>query len=83
MNQIHIQDIKSIDNLVKELIIARERSVLGDYQESFKLFEVIQKKIQYQISINVSDQVMYDRWSRFLNEIEDEIKMVSEMTQLS
>ena len=45
MNQIHIQDIKSIDNLVKELIIARERSVLGDYQESFKLFEVIQKKI--------------------------------------
>jgi hypothetical protein len=47
MNQFHIQDTKTIDNLVKELIIARERSVLGDYQESYKLFQVIQKKIQY------------------------------------
>jgi hypothetical protein len=36
---------KSIDNLVKELQIAREQSVLGDYEESTRSFDNIKKKI--------------------------------------
>jgi hypothetical protein len=32
--------------------------------------------------VNVNDSVMYPRWNTFLKEIQDEIKMVSEMTKL-
>jgi hypothetical protein len=34
------------------------------------------------VSINVNDQMMYDRWEVFSREIDNEVAMVSEMTKL-
>lgn len=40
-----IQDFKNIENLVKELTLARENSMLGKYDESLKAFKDVLKKI--------------------------------------
>ena len=44
-NDLMIQDFKNVDNLVKELQLAREKSVLGEYEESVASFKIIMKKV--------------------------------------
>lgn len=40
-------DNTNIDNMVKELQLAREKSILGEYESSFELFKFIMTKIQF------------------------------------
>lgn len=40
-----IQDFKNIENLVKELTLSREHSMLGKYDDSLKGFKDVLKKI--------------------------------------
>ena len=45
MNDFMMND-NGINNLVKELQMAREQSVLGEYEQSLASFKIIMKKIQ-------------------------------------
>jgi hypothetical protein len=56
-----IQD-NSVEELVKELQIAREKSVLGEYEDSLASFKGIMKKIQFQMTQNLTKQKAYLRW---------------------
>jgi len=50
-----ISDNTDITNLVIELQMAREQSVLGQYTQSLESFQIIMRKIQFQIKANLSN----------------------------
>ena len=42
--------------------MAREKAVLGEYEEATEAFGMVMKKIQFQIKKNINDQDGYTRW---------------------
>ena len=54
MDNNKITDYRNVENLPKELLVAREKSILGQYEESEECFREIMKKIQFKMTDNIN-----------------------------
>ena len=81
-NQNMIQDNQNVDNLAKELQMARELAILGQYDDAMSSFKTIVTKIQFQIKKNLRDQFLYDKWEQLANQVQDEVDCVQNMIKI-
>lgn len=77
-----VQDNQNVNNLAKELQMAREMAILGQYEESMSSFKQIVTKIQFQIKKNLNDQFLYDKWEQLNNQVQDEVDCVQNMIKI-
>ena len=82
MDNNKITDYRNVENLPKELLVAREKSILGQYEESEECYREIMKKIQFKMTDNINSQEKYFKWDQFQKQISLEMNYVSQMMQV-
>ena len=55
-------DFRNVDQLPKELLVAREKAILGQYEEAQDCYKDIIKKIQFKMTDNINSQEKYFKW---------------------
>lgn len=71
------------DNFPKEIQLAREQAMLGEYLDALAQYKAIIKKIQILMTQNFNNMELYNKWEQLQVEVEDELKNVEQMIELS
>lgn len=72
-------DHRNIDALPKDLLVAREKAILGQYEEAEECYRDIMKKIEFKMTDNINSQEKYFKWDQFSKQISLERNYVSQM----
>lgn len=75
-------DLRNVDQLPKELLVAREKAILGQYEEAQDCYKDIIKKIQFKMTDNINSQEKYFKWEQFSKQISLEMNYIQQMLQM-